>query len=290
VIKTGGKTPLTSPIYLSNLFIGSCGTLGIITEATIKVCRVPDHRSVDIIIFEKLGDAINVAYEVLNQGLSPESLIIDDGIRFKAYRDKISYLRDKEKTKEIGPDIGAVVISFTGSREVVKTCRDLAINIMKNKGGKLAPQEVTKAWWDTKHTLNYNPFSTAHKAIRIGTYFDSTVPVDKILELRRKFNERCEKYGFDNGGLRIFMPNLVNCFQVGVNDLDEKSIKLHRKFRDEHIKTALELGGTAITFLGLGEGRAEFLRLKYGETTYNFMKRLKKVLDPKNILNPGKLF
>jgi len=153
------KAHFTSSGYkLKDLLAGSEGTLGIITEATLKLEPVPAVRRVDMLVFPRMGAAVDYLNRLLKAGLSIEAAHINCKRRLRFYTH--SYTQKFGKEPEIPAWAEALLaIAFSGDQEVVDSNRSYALKIAKEFEAQLVEErEIVDAWWASKYTLDFEPF------------------------------------------------------------------------------------------------------------------------------------
>ncbi len=192
------KAHFTSSGYkLKDLLAGSEGTLGVITEATLKLEPIPASRRVDMLVFPRMGAAVDYLNRLLKAGLCIEAAHINCKKRLKFYTHNYSlkYGRD--------PEIPAwaealLAIAFAGDVEVVEMQRNYALKIAKEFEAQLVEErEIVDAWWASKYTLDFEPFKQkwpdSQKQKKFGAA-DPGVPMGRLEEFYHKFVEIAEKH------------------------------------------------------------------------------------------------
>jgi len=299
IVKIGSKAPFSVSGYpLHLLFIGSEGTLGIITEATLRVYKKPEYRCVELVAFSSLSDAIKSCLQIITLGMDPESINImaKEGLIYytRLYKEKFGVI------PKIPEDVEAVVaFSFAGSRELSEFQRKLALDVCVKFGGTIIEEpEIVSSFWAEKHTLEYAPqmnpwFISAMKGRYLG--IDLCCPLSKVRHLHETYRKLLSKYGLEPASgffmlcKRIkFSPNCV--FTVNVNDSPEE-VRKAQEFICELAEYAVKLGGTVSSSRGVGAAPTRNLLYKeHSPEALTLMRKLKRMLDPNNIMNPGKKF
>ena len=283
IIKTGGRTKKTSAGYnLTNLFIGSEGTLGIITEVHLRLSPIPESIMSAICHFPSLEDAVMTAQQVIQYGV-PIARI--EMLNKEQMGISINYSKLK--------DIQAVPTLFfefhgseTSNNENIKIVEEISKD---NKGSSFKwakdLEERNKIWrarWDVYYSVkalinNGRVYST-----------DVCVPISKITECvkfaeeqAKKFEVRAPMVGhMGDGNFHVILP---------FDPENKESYKKIRAFNDTLIKKSLELNGTITGEHGVGLHKKEYL-LEQHPDNIPVMKSIKRTLDPNNIMNPGKIF
>lgn len=289
IIRMGAPVSKSSTGYsLIHLMIGSEGTLGIITELTLKVIPAPKETISLIVPFKTLKDCIGTVPKIFMAGLKPQALeFMEKEIVLSSER----YLGKNVFPKEVdGVDIGAyLLITFDGDRlELLEELSEQAAEVVLEEGAV----DVLVADTPVKKKEAWEARSTFLEAINAETKFldecDVVVPVNQIpsylsfvKSLEERFDFSIKSFGHaGDGNLHIY---------ACANEMEEEEFKRQvAEFMDIIYKKASECGGLISGEHGIGYGKMEYLAAFAGETSMRLMKGIKKVFDPKMILNPGK--
>lgn len=290
IVKFGATVSKTSTGYsLINLMIGSEGTLGIITELTLKIITAPKETISLIIPYENLDDCIASVPLFFKNHLQPQALeFMEKEIVLSSER----YLGKNVFPQQVeGVDIGAyLLVTFDGdSMEVLEPLTETAAEIVLEAGAV----DVLVADTPAKKKDAWAARSTFLEAIEAETKLldecDVVVPVNQIAAYLTFVKSLEPNYGFKiksfghagDGNLHIY-----TC----ANDMDEEEFK-HQvaEFMGIIYKKAADLGGLISGEHGIGLGKVEYLADFAGEVSMRLMKGIKEVFDPKMILNPGKV-
>ena len=283
IINTGGRTKKTSAGYnLTNLFIGSEGTLGIITEVHLRLSPIPESIMSAVCHFPTLEDAVMTAQQVIQYGVPIARIEMLNADQMGI---SISYsnLKDIEA-------VPTLFFEFHGSessnKENIKIVEELSKD---NKGSSFKwakdLEDRNKLWqarWDVYYSVkalndNGRVYST-----------DVCVPISKITECVKFAEEKAKEFGvrapmvghMGDGNFHVVLPY----------DPTKKGIyKQLRVFNSSLIRKALELEGTITGEHGVGLHKKEYL-LEQHPDNIPVMKSIKRTLDPNNIMNPGKIF
>jgi len=283
IINTGGRTKKTSAGYnLTNLFIGSEGTLGIITEVHLRLSPIPESIMSAVCHFPTLEDAVMTAQQVIQYGVPIARIEMLNADQMGI---SISYsnLKDIEA-------VPTLFFEFHGSessnKENIKIVEELSKD---NKGSSFKwakdLEDRNKLWqarWDVYYSVkalndNGRVYST-----------DVCVPISKITECVKFAEEKAKEFGvrapmvghMGDGNFHVVLPY----------DPTKKGIyKQLRIFNSSLIRKALELEGTITGEHGVGLHKKEYL-LEQHPDNIPVMKSIKRTLDPNNIMNPGKIF
>jgi len=283
IINTGGRTKKTSAGYnLTNLFIGSEGTLGIITEVHLRLSPIPESIMSAVCHFPTLEDAVHTAQQVIQYGVPIARIEMLN-------KDQMGISINYSKLKNIEA-VPTLFFEFHGSESSNNENIKIVDEISKENNGssfKWAKdlEERNKLWrarWDVYYSVkalinNGRVYST-----------DVCVPISKITECvkfaeeqAKKFNVRAPMVGhLGDGNFHVILPFDPN---------KKEMYKQIRAFNDTLIKKALELNGTITGEHGVGLHKKEYL-LEEHPDNIPVMKSIKRTIDPNNIMNPGKIF
>lgn len=285
IAKMGGKLLKNVTGYdLISLIVGSEGTLAIVTEATIRVLPLP-KVVVDLLIpFVCTEDATNFAVDVLQTDIMPTAIEFMDG---DVVRTVSKYLGREIPYMEANAH---TIVEIDGSEKnpvqaIYNRLGDIALkhgalDVLVGEGARDREKiwEPRKKIGDALKDLTQNV-----------TREDLVVPKKQIPQLIGRLKSCAKKYGatayafghLGDGNIHtdvsIAKPN-----QMTAADID--------KMRREMYEITISLGGTITAEHGVGLSKIPYLRIALDETQIDLMKRIKKVFDPKNILNPGKIF
>ena len=283
IINTGGRTKKTSAGYnLTNLFIGSEGTLGIITEVQLRLSPIPESIMSAVCHFPTLEKAVQTAQQVIQYGLpiARIEMLNKDQMEISI---KYSKLNDMKA-------VPTLFFEFHGSEMSNKENIKIVEEISKDNDGssfKWAKdlEERNKLWrarWDVYYSVK--------ALINNGRVYSTDVclPISKITECVNFAEEQTKKLGLrapmvghlGDGNFHVLLP---------FDPLKKETYKKIREFNDLLIKKALDLNGTITGEHGIGLHKKEYL-LNQHPDNIPVMKSIKRTLDPNNIMNPGKIF
>jgi len=285
IAKMGGKLLKNVTGYdLISLIVGSEGTLAIVTEATIRVLPLP-KVVVDLLIpFVCTEDATNFAVDVLQTDIMPTAIEFMDG---DVVRTVSKYLGREIPYMEANAH---TIVEIDGSEKnpvqaIYNRLGDIALkhgalDVLVGEGARDREKiwEPRKKIGDALKDLTQNV-----------TREDLVVPKKQIPQLIGRLKSCAKKYGatayafghLGDGNIHTDV-SIAKSNQMTAADID--------KMRREMYEITISLGGTITAEHGVGLSKIPYLRIALDETQIDLMKRIKKVFDPKNILNPGKIF
>lgn len=284
VLKLGGKHAKNSTGYsLMNVFIGSEGTLGVVTKAVLKLLPLPRRTLTLLVPFNSLGDAIRAVPKVLSTGILPQS------IEF-AERDVIvaaeKYL-GKKFPDTSAPSYLLIRVDGNSPGEVYGMMEAIGDACLEAEAIDVLiadTQERQKAIWDAR-----GAFLAALKSGNEVDECDVVVPRNHIAEfveytkkVSTKVGVRIESFGHaGDGNLHIYVIR---------DDLPDEDWKVKvEKAMDLLYEKGYRLGGLVSGEHGIGYAKKKYLTKAISEDQMELMRQLKKVFDPQWILNPGKV-
>jgi FAD/FMN-containing dehydrogenase len=293
------KSSFSSTGYkLLDLLVGSEGTLGVITEATLRVLPLPKNRQVRGYFFRSLNESAKALERLLSAGLTIESAHINCRHRLHFYTHTY---RERFGREPNVPDWAEAILflSFAGDEEVVKFNVDRATQILVQEfhSQLIQEREMVEGWWDSKHRLEFIPFKQkwpdSQRKKKFGSA-DIGLPVGRLDEGYRHYVELAKKWDQEILGMTVYneSPNKTTAsisFAVFVDDSNEESVRKFYQYVREMSEMAVQLEGTMSSYIGDGDRLGGFNQLEHG-LSYEYMRRIKEVFDPKNIMNPGKKF
>ncbi len=283
VIKTGGPTMKGVVGYdLTKLICGSEGTLAVITKIVVKLLPKPEAKKTMLVLFDSIDGAAQAVSAIIRNKIIPTTLEFMDGRTVDCVRQATSL--------ELSEQANAVlIIEVDGDREFLDKQAAKIAEIIKPLGvvdTKIAETpEESEALWQVRRSV-----SASLRRVNPDKFNeDICVPRSKVPEMIRKIDRIADKYGIP----------IVNFGHAGdgnihVNVMIDSKIEGEQEKADRAIEEvfagALELGGTMSGEHGVGIMKAPYLQMELADASIDYMKTLKRALDPNNILNPGKIF
>lgn len=281
IIKTGGRARKSSAGYdLTRLFVGSEGTLGIITEVTLRLYGIPETISAALCSFEDVQQAVASAIQIVQLGIPIARMELMDRGLIKAVN---AYSGLNMKIED------TLAFEFHGSPAGVAEQVEMVSAIVEENGGKdfewaNAPEERNRLW-KARHNAFYAVVSQRPNAK--GWSSDVCVPVsrlgDCILETRALLKD-CTVPTAILG--HVGDGNYHVVFAVDPNNAEELAevAAINKKM----VRHAISVGGTSTGEHGVGTGKIAYLREEHGDAV-DLMSVIKRAVDPAGIMNPGKI-
>jgi D-lactate dehydrogenase (cytochrome) len=286
IMTTGTRARKSSAGYdLTRLLVGSEGTLGVITECQLKLCPIPAAVSAAVCAFPSLeAGAVTVA-SMLQYGLPIARSEILDAPTIAAFN---AYARDVGDM-EVAPTL---FLEFDGvSEAVVNETAEVAKYIAQENGGGefsfATNEEERKKLWAARHATYYA--SLALRPGSRGIITDACVPLSKLAEVMGATARDVQELGvvgpiFGHAGDGNFHCILL----LHPDDSPEYVAALH-EVNDRLINHTLAVGGTCTGEHGVGAGKIKYMEKQHGAVAIEAMRAIKNALDPKGIMNPGKV-
>ncbi len=292
------KTRFTSSGYkVKDLFVGAEGTLGIVTEATLKVEPLPPFRRVEMIVLPSLTKAVELVDHCLRSGISLEATHINCRQRLKFYTH--AYLVKHGHEPEVPEWAGALLaFSIAGDKDVVDFQIDWVLRSGEDRfGGKVVTErDIVDSWWTSKHTLDFEPFQQKWPASQGEMQFGAADVGVPMGELERYYEEAflplIEKHGLKILGMNAYAehPNSIgfslSC-AVFVDYHDQAQVDAFRAFVVEMSERAIAVGGTSTTYMSDTYIKRGTMSLEAGEALA-YYRSIKELFDPQYVMNTGK--
>jgi D-lactate dehydrogenase (cytochrome) len=282
IIRTGGRARKSSAGYdLTRLFVGSEGTLGIITELTVKLHPVPEAISAAVCAFPSIDDAVTTVIQTIQMGIPVARIELLDALTLTAIN---------RFSKTVLPERPTLFFEFHGSASSVAEQAEFVQQIASELGGEnfewaTRPEDRTRLW-QARHDayfacLQMKPGSRAFPT-------DVCVPISRLAECIAATNEDLRQVSipimlFGHVGDGNF--HLV----VLIDPANPQEVAEAERINHAVVERALAMEGTCTGEHGVGIGKQKFLVAEHGEGAVDVMRALKQTLDPEDLLNPGKI-
>lgn len=281
IIKTSSRAKKSSAGYdLTRLFVGSEGTLGVITEVTLRLYGIPEAISAAVCPFPDLESAVNTVITTIQCGIPVARIELMDDVQMKA----LNAYSDFDY-----PEQNTLMFEFHGTELGVKEQAEMVGELAADNGAGefqwAVKVEERNKLWQGRHDSYYAAMALKPGAKGMAT--DVCVPISRlaecILEARKDVDEQgllAPIVGHVGDG------NFHLCFIMDPDDADEmrRVDEVNRRM----VLRAIAMGGTCTGEHGVGIGKMEFLVAEHGEAL-SVMRSMKIALDPDNIMNPGKI-
>ena len=274
---------------LTQLFVGSEGTLGVITAVRIKLRRLPVRRRFSAFRFPGLAEGIEAARQIMTSGLRPAVMRLYD---------KDAAMQSLEKAVQAGLDGETMVLMVDGDHERMIELEGLLCDeICLTHGATPLPESVGQTWWDRRYVFYHPPHAPQLPQIwctmdvvsdyshLAGLYENVTRAMRESIDPKWGLTLKTHlSHWFEWGGMiypRFGVPK-------GPEDLDD-ALELHDRIVGAAVHAALESGGVINDHHGVGMRLAPHLKAQFGTTGIALLRGIKNGIDPEHILCPGKL-
>jgi D-lactate dehydrogenase (cytochrome) len=283
VIRTGSRSIKQSAGYdLTHLFVGSEGTLGVVTEATLKLAPLPETFSAVVAAFPTVEQAAEVVFNIIGMGLEPTALEF-----LNAAATRLINTEDGVDL-DVAPNL---LMEFSGASEtllaeeltlVEAICRDYNCRSYRSGVGRAARSQL----WSARHrffeillrSFPGHDYLLTDVAVPISRYPVLVMAADEIMAT---LNVRGTMVGHAGDG------NLhTSAFFLPDDDLGRRNAQ---RLNDRLVEQALALEGTSSGEHGVGLGKQKYMLREHGQASLDLMRLLKATVDPNGILNPGKV-
>ena len=281
VIRTRSRARKSSAGYdLTALFVGNEGTLGIITEATLRLQGIPEHVASAVCPYPSVEAAVDAVIETIQTGIPVARIEIMDALTVGAVN---AYSKLNLEAKP------TLFYEFHGSEAGASEQAQRAQEIAASHGAedfRWASDPAERArLWEARHNLHYATLAMRPGAKSWGT--DVCVPISKLAEMLRESRKDNEKASFP-----VTLVGHVGDgnFHHGyiIDPDDPKELAEAEALNKRLVERAIALGGTCTGEHGVGYGKIKFMRAEHGEGV-EVMRLIKQALDPQGLLNPGKV-
>lgn len=270
---------------LTSLYVGSEGTLGVITQATLQLLRLPDERRFEAVLFPDVTTGIAAIREVLQRGHRPSVVRMYDPVATRATLDPVVHA---------GVTGVCTLLVFEGDRRAVDVEASETLRMARDGGATVLDPGLSQTWWEHRYDFYEPPHHPELPAIwgtidviasysRIGAVYEALqesvvrryAPVG--LELRAHFSH------WYRWGTMIYARFLIP------DGADRDGAEaLHDEIWETAVGAVLAAGGVLNHHHGVGVKLGRFMRPQWGPA-FDQLERIKRALDPNNIMNPGKL-
>ncbi|MGL4637131.1 MAG: FAD-linked oxidase C-terminal domain-containing protein [Beijerinckiaceae bacterium] len=282
IVTTARRAKKTSAGYdLTRLFVGSEGTLGIITEITLRLQGIPEAISAAICSFSSIKDACDTAIMTIQSGIPIARVELLDALAVKAAN---SY------SKLTLPETPMLLVEFHGTEASAKEQAERFGEIAESFGSSnfqwtTKPEERTKLW-QARHDAYWSSIALRPGAKGIST--DVCVPISRLAECVEESIKDLEATGLL--GPIVGHVGDGNFHVLPLIDMDNpEEIEKGKAYVGRLVNRALEMGGTCTGEHGVGQGKMKYLEKELGAASLDTMRLIKRALDPDNIMNPGKI-
>lgn len=267
---------------MTNLFVGSEGTLGIITKATLRLYGIPESTVAAVVHFNGVQEAVDTTVQVLQCGIPMARIEFLDEVAIDAFN---------KYSKYDMPVKPSLFLEFHGSAKSLDEQISVVEEIAKSNNGEnfkwARDADERNRLWKARHEILYACTALIQGSKPYST--DVCVPISQLPEVIIKSKEMIQKAGLigpivghvGDGNFHVFFP---------VDPNSPQQLQAIKDVSKEMALLSLSLNGTCTGEHGIGMGKRELLEKEVGPAGLAAMLSVKKTFDPKGILNPGKVF
>ena len=280
---TGSNTIKNATGYpLSQIFIGSEGTLGIVVEATLKLIPKPETSRVMLAYFDSINDATISVNNIIDSKIFPSTIDFMDNNAINTVEKFYPANLATDKT-------AALIIEIEGSENsVIEDSNKLKEVLLKSKASGITISN-TKEEYERIWTARRASFAATAKLRPDVVTDDMIVPRSNLPKLVEGINKICQKYQLQTCVIGHVGDGNVHP-QIALNLEDKHEYANYIKAKEEMYKLTIELDGTLSGEHGIGSEKKKYIPMAIDKVALEYMKKIKVVFDPKNILNPDKIF
>ena len=282
IIKTGTRAKKSSAGYdLTRLFVGSEGTLGIITEITLKIYPQPEAISAAVCSFSSIANAVDTVIQAIQIGvpLARVEFVDENGVRALNRYDKLTL-----------PEKPLLLFEFHGSEHGVKEQAELVQQIANEHGAMgfewaTRPEDRSRLWL-ARHNAYFALLQLRPGSRAIST--DCCVPISRLTECLLETKADCDRENLIYGIVGHVGDGNFHV-QMLVDPSDPSDVARAESVNERMVHRAIAMDGTCTGEHGIGLHKLDFLIHEAGEDAVDLMRTIKHALDPNNIFNPGKV-
>ena len=283
ILKTGSNTIKNATGYnLNTLFVGSEGTLGIVVEATLKLIPKPQSKKVFMAYFDTVKEAVKAVNALIEQRIYPATIDFMDKNAIQTVEKfyPANLLIDKES---------ALIIEIDGFECSMKYQEDIIMNTLKSCNASAIQASHNEAEYNKIWTARRSSMGACAKLKPNVTTDDVIVPRENLEALVLGIRKICEKYNLDVCMVGHVGDGSVHP-QIPIDYNDEDEYNRYKLAKSEIYDLTAKLGGILSGEHGIGVVKRDYIGKVVNSTALDYMRKIKKIFDPDNILNPYKIF
>jgi len=283
VIRTGTRARKSSAGYdLTRLFVGAEGTLGIITEVTLRLHGRPEAVAAATCWFESIEAAVAAVITIVQLGIPVARIELLDEVQMEAVR---------RHSRLDNPAAPTLFFEFHGLSDANVEEQALAVGAIAGEHGghdfaRATSPEARATLWQARHDAYYAALAMRPGAR--GWTTDVCVPISRLAECIRETKHDLGSSHLSgplvghvgDGNFHLIMP---------VDPDSEADLAEAERITDRLVERALAMGGTCSGEHGVGLGKMRFLEAEHGRPALDVMRAIKHALDPHDLMNPGKI-
>lgn len=282
IVKTANRARKSSAGYdLTRLFVGSEGTLGVITEVTLRLQGIPEASIAAACAFPDAGAAVTTASEVIQSGIPIARMEFVNPAAIRAVN----------RTGDLGyAEAPTLFFEFTGSDSAVREQADIVRELASGNGGAdfrwAETPDDRRRLWHARHEFHYALMAQRPGAKVWGT--DICVPISALTECILLAEDLARDAPFPAAAIgHVGDGNFHTAYLIDPANPDE--LAQVEKITEQLVRRAIQLEGTCTGEHGIGYGKIKYMQDEFGDPAVALMGVLKRAIDPQNLFNPGKI-
>jgi D-lactate dehydrogenase (cytochrome) len=300
IVNCGTKAMKNSAGYdLLGLMCGSEGTLGVITSVTVKLNPIPEHVVAAVCVFDTLHQAAETVAALKFQNVPLIRCELLDSASISAFNKHTqSQKQDGNSNNHNTPPMQespTLFLELHGSSEAalkdqIQNVQEICVEAGGTKFQVSTEAQERQALWKARHALYYVIWGLrpgAESAVPVVT--DSCVPLSEFANVIQATAQDVEEQGVVGPCFGHAGDGNFHCILPITADEDPDYLQRVHAVNDRLIRRTLEAGGTCTGEHGVGYGKTKYLNQQYGPGAVQMMRAIKQALDPRNIMNPGKV-
>jgi alkyldihydroxyacetonephosphate synthase len=269
---------------LTQLFVGSEGTLGIITRVTVKVIKLPGYRRFEAVSMPSLARGIDALRGVMQSGIRPAVIRYYDAEAAAASLSRFA-------GREVGSS--TVLLMFEGVAAVADAEAECTLSALVEAGGTVIEPELSRTWWNHRYD-SYHPPHYPELPAMWGT-IDAVAGYDRILDVYHGIRDALAPFAEHGLRLRTHFSHWYEWgtmvyprFVIADASAHADPLALYYEIWEAGIDAILRNGGVINDHHGVGSTLSPYLARQWG-AAHETLSQIKRALDPMNVMNPGKL-
>lgn len=283
ILRTGANTIKNATGYnLNTLFVGSEGTLGIVVEATLKLIPKPESKKVLMAYFDSVKEAVLAVNSIIEQRIYPATIDFMDKNAIQTVEKfyPANLLTDKE---------AALIVEIDGFECSMQYQEDIIVNILNASNASEIQVSHNENEYNKIWTARRSSMGACAKLKPNVTTDDVIVPRENLEALVLGIRAICEKYNLDVCMVGHVGDGSVHP-QIPIDYNDDDEYRRYKLAKSEIYDLTAKLGGILSGEHGIGSEKRNHIHKVINSVALDYMRQIKKTLDPKNILNPYKIF
>lgn len=283
ILRTGSNTIKNATGYnLNSLFVGSEGTLGIVVEATLKLIPKPEAKRVMMSYFDTVQSAVDAVNSIIEQRIFPTTLDFMDKNAIQTVEKfyPAGLLCDKE---------AALIVEVDGFKSAIEYQQKVIVSIFEKCGASAIQYSSSEDEYEKIWRARRSSMGACAKLKPNVTTDDVIVPRKNLSKLVLGIREICKKYNLDVCMVGHVGDGSIHP-QIPIDYRDEDEYNRYKSAKSEIYELTASLGGILSGEHGIGAEKRDYIDKVVSPEALKYMRQIKKIFDPENILNPYKIF